>query len=123
MLISTKRQKDGSGCHRTVRSIQKIQVVYQALQDDPNVTARRNNCPNISKTPFNLMTKIDLSCTHTGCRYAISCMKEMRKEESSTANGCWESLNQAYMSQMLIGDEAIFQPNGIGSKDNVVVWI
>ena len=41
--VSTNRQKDASGCHMTVRSIQKIQEVYQALQDDPNVTARRNN--------------------------------------------------------------------------------
>ena len=92
--VSTNRQKYASGRCRTVRSIQNIQEV-PALQDDPNITAHRNNCSNISKTSFNRITKIDLR-RHPYrmqiCRYAISCVKEMRKNESSTASGCWESL-------------------------------
>ena len=57
--VSTNRQKYASGRCRTVRSIQNIQEV-PALQDDPNITAHRNNCPNISKTSFNRINKIDL---------------------------------------------------------------
>ena len=45
--VSTNRQNDVSGLRRTVRSIQNIQEV-PALQDDLNVTAHRNNVPNIS---------------------------------------------------------------------------
>ena len=75
--ISINRQKDASGRRRTVRSIQNIQEV-PALQDDPNITARRNNCPNISKISFNYLTKIDLRWhlyRMQICRYAISCVK------------------------------------------------
>ena len=57
---STIRHKDASGHRRTVRTVQNIQEVYQALRDDPNVTASRNNCPNISRSSFNRITKIDL---------------------------------------------------------------
>ena len=92
--VSTNRQNDVSGRRRTVRSIENIQEV-PALQDDSNVTAHRNNCPNISKIPFNRITKIDPRWHPYRmqiCRYAISCVKEMRKDESRTANGCWESL-------------------------------
>ena len=109
--VSTNRRKDASDRRRTVRSIQNIQEV-PALQDDPNITARRNNCPNISKTSFNRITKIDLRWHPYRiqiCRYAISYVKEMWKDESSTYNQWLLGKPQAFMSQIIIGDEAIFQ--------------
>ena len=42
----------------------------------------------------------------------------MRKDKSSTAIGCWESLN--HLSQIIIGDKAIFQLNGNVSNHNVI---
>ena len=111
--VSTNRQKDASGRRRTVRSIQNIQEV-PALQDDSNVTARRNNCPNISKTPFNHMTKIDPQWHPYRmqiCRYAISCVKEIHAERRVQYSQWLLGKPQAFMPQIIIRDEAIFQLN------------
>ena len=108
--VNTNRQKDASGRRRTVTSIQNIQEV-PALQDDSNLSALRNNCPNIRKIPFNCMTKIDPKW-HPVCRYAISCMKEIDMERGVQYSQWLLVKPQAFMPQIIIGDEAIFQLTG-----------
>ena len=86
-----------------------------------NMTACRNNCPNISKTSFNLITKIDLRW-HPYRRQIRHQLREVDAERRVQYSQWLLGKPQAFMSQIMIGDEAIFQLNGNVSNHNVVVW-
>ena len=53
--------KQRSGRPRTARSLRNIGAVRRALNRNPDMTARRNTSPNLSKSSFNRITKYDLS--------------------------------------------------------------
>ena len=52
--------KQRSGRPRTARSLRNIGAVRRALNCNPDMTARRNTLPNLSKSSFNTITKYEL---------------------------------------------------------------
>ena len=52
--------KQRSGRPRTVRSLRNIGAVRRALNRNPDMTARRNTLPNLSKPSFNRITNYEL---------------------------------------------------------------
>ena len=53
------------------------------------------------------------------CRYAISCVKEMWQKDGVQYSQWLLGKPQAFMSQKIIGDEAIFHLKGNVSNHNV----
>ena len=58
---STNRNSGNSGRRRTVRTPANIELVRQALQENPNMSARRNTCPHLNHMGFNRITRLELA--------------------------------------------------------------
>ena len=115
---SRNRNKEASGHPRTARSQANVQLVTQALQQDPNASARRNNVPNLSKSSFNRITKRDIKW-HP---YKMNIRHKLEPQDNARRiQYCQWLLQQRhnFMNNIVIGDEAVFQMNGHVSNHNV----
>lgn len=116
---SLNRNKGNSGRRRTGRSEENIQAVRDQLQENPNVSARRNGLALPSAT-FNRITRLDLNW-HP---YQINVRHELKADDfPRRLNFCqWfnqQQRNPRFLANLVIGDEAGFSMNGEVNSHNV----
>ena len=116
---SLNRNKGNSGRRRTGRSEANIQAVREQLQNNAQVSARRNGLGLPSAT-FNRITRLDLRW-HP---YQISIRHELRDTDyPRRLNFCqWfnqQQRNPRFLANFVIGDEAGFGMNGEVNSHNV----
>ncbi len=115
---SENRNMGNSGWPRTVRTPQNIPAVHQEIAQNRQVSAHRNNLPHISKASFNRITKYDLKY-HP---YRIQqCHALLRKDLQPHICHCNWLLGRPaqFLSNIIIGDEAVFHINGQVNNWNV----
>ena len=117
---SLNRNVGHSGRRRTVRSLNNINTVLEALRRDPRISARRNTT-GLSRATFNRITKLDLNW-HP---YTINIRHELFPQDPARrlAFCTWlMERNAHFWPNLVIGDEASFQMNACVSSRNVLEY-
>ena len=110
--------RGNSGRPRSARTQVNIDIVRQALQAEPMMTARRNTIPNISPSSFNRITRLDLSW-HP---YVMQRRNALQNADfPRRAAYCQWLTNRPnrFIRDVIIGDEAVFPINGNVNTRNV----
>ena len=117
---SPNLNKEASGRPRTGRSQQNIQLVRDAIEEDPTVSARRNGTGLPSAT-FNRITRLDLNL-HP---YTIHVRHQLQPNDypRRLALSRWFldkcHRDAQFLANLIIGDEAGFCLNGEVNTHNV----
>ncbi len=107
-----------SGRPRTARSQLNIDRVRRALQADPTISARRNPLPNIDRSAFNRITRLDLGFHPYVMEHRHSLEDGDRERRVQYCQ--WLANRQPrFLSDVLIGDEATFPMNAKVNSRNV----
>lgn len=111
--------KGRSGRRRTVRTPESIERVRVLLGEQQQVSCRRNRI-GMSKSSFNLLTRNDLRW-HP---YKIHVVQELKEADyRRRIQFCqwftYQARNNRFLSNIVIGDEAVFCMNGTVSTQNV----
>jgi len=117
---SLNLNKGRSGRIRTTRTQENINQVRELLQEQPRVISCRRNPIGLPKTSFNEITTKDLKW-HP---YKIHIVQKLERDDPARRmRFCrWfseQAHNVRFLSNLVIGDEAIFQLNGSVSTQNV----
>lgn len=115
---SVNLNKGNSGRSRSGRSQVNIDAVRQALQRDPTISVRRNPLPQIPKSTFNRITRLDLEW-HPYVMYHRHSLQP--GDLPRRMQYCNWLVNQQprFLSDVLIGDEATFPMNAKVNTRNV----
>ena len=101
---SANRNQGHSGRPRNARTPGNIAAVRRSLIGNPEVSSRRNNMPNLSKSSFNRITHKE--------HPKASCLAE--RDHQRRLNYCNWLVNRhhRFPLDIIIGDEACFHMNG-----------
>lgn len=115
---SLNRNKGNSGRPRTVRTARNIRDVERNIAQDPRVSSRRNNVPQLSQSSFNRITRQDLRMHpyHVIQRHELLPADLPRRLQFCQ----WLSNHpERFFSQVIVSDEANFYMNGEVNTRNV----
>lgn len=115
---SLNRNAGNSGRRRTARSQRNIEAVRQELVHHPTSSIRRNNVPQVSRSSFQRIVKLDLNW-HP---YKIVLRHQLRPGDFQRRMDFSEwILNrpQRFLGELIIGDEATFRVDGKVCTQNV----
>ena len=111
-----------SGRSRTARTARNVNLVEQALINNPHVSSRRNGL-GLSRSTFNRITRIDLN--YHPYRMKIRHMLEPADHGRRIDYSNWliqQFTDPAFRNKLVIGDEAAFQMNGEVYNYNVLQY-
>ena len=116
---SLNRNAFNSGRPRTARIPQNIELVRQAMQENPRVSIRRNGT-GLPRSTFNRITHLDLNF-HP---YQMIRRHELRENDRvrRQAYSRWflqQCQLQNFLQNVIIGDEATFRLNGSVNTRNI----
>jgi len=117
---SKNLNKETSGSHRTVRTQNNINQVRTLLQNQPDGTSCRRNFIGLSKSSFNRIVREDMKWhpfkIHVRQELLPTDLPRRLNFAQLFVN---QSLNQRFLFNVVIGDEASFAMNGTVSTQNV----
>ncbi len=116
---SLNRNKTNSGRPKTARSEVNIEAVRRLLEQNPEVSARRNPL-NITSAGFNRITRLDLQW-HP---FRMHVRHELLANDYQRRTNFSHWFNQQceepqFLENLVIGDEATFSMNGVVNTQNV----
>ncbi len=117
---STNRNKGNSGRRRTVRTPANINRVQQALQVDPQVSARRNPL-HMAPSSFNRITHHDLHW-HPYCIQQRNALEPGDPNRRLTFSTWLVNRPAGFIRDIIIGDESTFALNGDVNTHNVRMY-
>lgn len=115
---SLNRNHGHSGRRRTGRSAFNIRMVARELANNPSVSIRRNNLPNLSASTFNRIVRLDLNFHPY---VMIMRHRLLPADLPRRVQFCqWLIARpQRFMGELIISDEASFPVNGGVNTHNV----
>ena len=108
--VSINRNVGHSGRTRSARSPANVALVRQALTNDPTLSARRNNQPQVSASSFNRITRLDLALYPYRMERRHTLLNADYPRRLQYAQWLSGRPNK-FIRDILIGDEAAFPMN------------
>lgn len=109
--------KERSGCRRTERTPENINLVREKLIETPKISTRRNGL-DISKSTFNRIVKKDLSYHAYKMHVRHELLEPDLPRRLNFANWFLQK-NARFVEDIVIGDEAAFHLNGRVNNYNI----
>ena len=106
------RNQFNSGCLRTARLPENIELVRQAILENPNVSIRRNGT-GLTRTTFNLIARLDLNLhPYQMIRRHELQENDFRRRINYSQWFVEQCQEEIFLQNVIIGDEATFCMNG-----------
>ena len=116
---SLNLNKGNSGRRRTATSVQNLDAVRVLLENNPNISARRNDS-GLSRASFNRITKTDLRWYPYSIKVRHALQENDFRRRLHFSNWFVEQCrNLRFLPNIVISDEAAFAMNGKVNTRNV----